>query len=84
MSNYSLPVEGENNKNTNITNDVIYNHSELDEVVTYTLYNRPNLSTIYCDKIGSRNNSFTTKHQPNKKSKKSARRNNRRAKRNNR
>lgn len=41
---------------------------------------------VYFNRIGNigKNRSHTTKHQPNKKSKKSARRNNRRAKRNNR
>lgn len=34
--------------------------------------------------VGRKCGKFTTKHQPDKKSKKSARRNNRRAKRNNR
>ena len=65
-------------------NGIIYNHSKLDEVVTYHFYNRPNLPTVYCDTIGRKNRNYTTKHQPDKKSKKSARRNNRRAKRNNR
>lgn len=44
------------------------------------------LGNAYLNRIGNRgkNRSHTTKHQPDKKSKKSARRNNRRAKRNNR
>lgn len=63
---------------------ISYEHSELFDTVTYPFYNRPNVPTTYCDTIGRKNGSFTTKHKPNKKSKKSARRNNRRAKRNNR
>lgn len=82
--NNNLPVEVEDNKKRYTPNGVIYEHSELFDEATYTLYNRPDLPTIYCDMIGRKNGSFTTKHQPNKKSKKSARRNNRRAKRNNR
>lgn len=63
---------------------ISYEHSELDEVVTFPFYKRPDVPTIYCDMIGRKCSSFTKKHQPNKKSKKAARRNNRRAKRNNR
>lgn len=82
--NNNLPVEIEDNKNANITNGVIYDHSELDEVVTYPFYKRPDLPVTFCNMIGRKCGNFTTKHQPDKKSKKSARRNNRRAKRNNR
>lgn len=84
MINDSLPVEGEDNKNTNITNGIIYDHSELNEVVTYLFDKRPDLPVTYHNIVSRKCGSFTTKHQPNKKSKKSARRNNRRAKRNNR
>lgn len=84
MNNDSLPVEVEDNKKRYTPNGVIYDHSELYEVVTYPFYKRPDLPTIYCDMVGRKNGNFTTKHQLNKKSKKSARRNNRRAKRNNR
>ena len=44
------------------------------------------VKNVYLNRIGnhSKNSSYTTKHQPDKKSKKSARRNNRRVKRNNR
>lgn len=63
---------------------IIYDHSELDEVVTYPFYKRPDLPVTFCNMIGRKCGNFTTKHQPNKKSKKAARRNNRRAKRNNR
>lgn len=80
----NLSVEEENNKHSNITNGVIYYHSELDEVVTYPFCKRPDLPVTFCNMVGRKYGSFTTKHQPNKKSKKSARRNNRRAKRNNR
>ena len=65
-------------------NGIIYDHSELDEVVTYPFYKRPDLPVTFCNMIGRKCGNFTKKHQPNKKSKKSARRNNRRAKRNNR
>lgn len=63
---------------------ISYKHSEIFDVDTYRLYKRPDVPAIYCDTIGRKNGSFTTKHKPDKKSKKSARRNNRRAKRNNR
>lgn len=79
-----MPVEVEDNKKRYTPNGVIYDHSELDEVVTYPFYKRPDLFTTYCDMIGRKCDNYTTKHKPNKKSKKSARRNNRRAKRNNR
>ena len=84
MNNDSLPVEEENNNCVNVSNGVIYDHSELDEVVTYPFYKRPDLPVTFCNMIGRKSGNFTTKQQPNKKSKKSARRNNRRAKRNNR
>lgn len=63
---------------------ICYEHSKIFDEATFSIYNRPNIPTIYCDTIGRKCGSFTKKHQPNKKSKKSARRNNRRAKRNNR
>lgn len=84
MNNDSLPVEGEDNKKRYTPNGVIYEHSELFDEATYTLYNRPDLPVTFCNMIGRKYGKFTTKHQPDKKSKKSARRNNRRAKRNNR
>lgn len=84
MNNNSLPVEEEDNTKCYTPNGVIYDHSELDKVVTYLFYKRPDLPVTFCNMIGRKCGNFTTKHQPNKKSKKSARRNNRRAKRNNR
>lgn len=62
----------------------IYEHSEIFDTITNHFYNGVNIPTTYCDMISHKNGSFTTKHKPNKKSKKAARRNNRRAKRNNR
>lgn len=79
IDNDSLPVE-----ETDTENAKTYEHSELFEVSTYPFYNKPNVSTTYCDIIGRKCGNFTTKHKQNQKSKKSARRNNRRAKRNNR
>lgn len=84
MNNDSLPVEKEDNKNTNITNGVIYDHSELDGIVTYPFHKLPDLPVTFHNIVGRKCGNFTKKHQPDKKSKKSARRNNRRAKRNNR
>lgn len=65
-------------------NATIYNHSELDGVVTYPFNKLPDLPVTFHNMIGRKCGNFTKKHQPDKKSKKSARRNNRRAKRNNR
>lgn len=65
-------------------NATIYNHSELDGVVTYPFNKLPDLPVTFHNMVGHKYGKFTTKQQPNKKSKKSARRNNRRAKRNNR
>lgn len=65
-------------------NATIYDHSELDGVITYPFYKRPDLPVTFCNMIGRKCGNFTKKHQSDKKSKKSARRNNRRAKRNNR
>ena len=72
MNNNSLPVEVVDMETDNTI--TLFNHA-------YYLAEHKYFDSI---KQYGKNRNHTTKHQPDKKSKKSARRNNRRAKRNNR
>lgn len=77
--NFNSPVEGDN--------ALPYNDDNLNQIMRqyYGIYDFRRLPNVdYIDNRFGKSRHHTTKHQPDKKSKKSARRNNRRAKRNNR
>lgn len=78
--NFKSPVEVDDNP-------LPYNDDNLNEIMRqyYGIHDFKRLPNLdYVDNHFGKSRHHTTKHQPNKKSKKSARRNNRRAKRNNR
>lgn len=97
IDNSESPVEIEANDNlkcdislngvagqkvTKIEDGKIYDYSEISDTLMFPFHKRPDLPVIFTNNKG-KSRHHTTKHQPTDKVKKKARRNNRRAKRNN-